>query len=77
MYIVIIFVIGYLAIALEHPIKINKTATALITGATCWALFALEKVNTLHLLPIPLKTRSVLVAVKSIKALLNQNYHIT
>jgi Na+/H+ antiporter NhaD/arsenite permease-like protein len=37
--IVIIFVIGYLAIALEHPIKINKTASALLTGVICWTLF--------------------------------------
>lgn len=36
-----VFVIGYLCIALEHPIKINKTASALITGVLCWALFAL------------------------------------
>ena len=41
-YIVMIFVIGYLAIALEHPIKINKTATALITGVICWTLLALD-----------------------------------
>lgn len=39
-YIVIIFIIGYLAIALEHPIKINKTASALLTGVVCWTLFA-------------------------------------
>jgi Na+/H+ antiporter NhaD/arsenite permease-like protein len=39
--IVAIFVIGYLAIALEHPIKINKTATALVTGVLCWTLFVL------------------------------------
>lgn len=41
-YIVLIFVLGYLAIALEHPLKINKTATALITGVLCWTLFALD-----------------------------------
>src|SRR5690349_649837 len=39
--IIVIFIIGYLLIALEHPIKINKTATALITGVLCWTLFAL------------------------------------
>ena len=36
--IVAIFVIGYLAIALEHPIKVNKTASALLTGVFCWTL---------------------------------------
>src|SRR5258706_15159733 len=41
-YIVLIFILGYLLIALEHPIKINKTATALVTGTLCWTLFALD-----------------------------------
>jgi Na+/H+ antiporter NhaD/arsenite permease-like protein len=40
--IVLIFVVGYIAIALEHPIKINKTATALVTGVACWTLFVLS-----------------------------------
>lgn len=39
-FIIFVFVIGYLLIALEHPIKINKTATALVTGVLCWTLFA-------------------------------------
>ncbi len=34
----IVFVIGYLAIALEHPLKINKAATALVTGVLIWVL---------------------------------------
>ncbi|MEI9918749.1 MAG: sodium:proton antiporter NhaD [Bacteroidota bacterium] len=38
---ILVFVVGYLAIALEHPIKINKTATALLTGVICWTIFAL------------------------------------
>lgn len=39
--IIAVFVIGYLGIALEHPIKINKTASAILTGVLCWTLFAL------------------------------------
>ena len=49
----IIFIVGYAAIALEHPIKINKAATALITGVLCWtvfALFAQDKHSPSHLL---------------------------
>ncbi len=38
--IVAVFVVGYILIALEHPIHINKTATALLTGVLCWTLFA-------------------------------------
>ena len=36
---VIIFVIGYLAIALEHPIKINKAASALLIGTLTWVAY--------------------------------------
>jgi len=45
-YIIVIFVLGYLAIALEHTIKVNKTASALITGVLCWTLFSLDHANT-------------------------------
>jgi len=40
--IIIIFVVGYLAIALEHPIKINKTASALVTAVVCWTIFTVS-----------------------------------
>ena len=38
---ILVFVVGYLAITLEHPIKINKTATALVTGILCWTIYIL------------------------------------
>ncbi|MFT3846006.1 MAG: sodium:proton antiporter NhaD [Lacibacter sp.] len=37
--ILIIFVLGYLAIAFEHPLKLNKAASALITGVLCWMIY--------------------------------------
>ena len=40
-----IFVIGYAAITLEHSIKINKSATALITAVLCWTLIVLNADN--------------------------------
>ena len=40
--IIIIFVLGYIAIALEHPLKINKAASALITGVVCWTIYMLQ-----------------------------------
>ena len=40
--IIIVFVIGYLAIAFEHPIKINKTASALVTAVICWTIFTVS-----------------------------------
>jgi len=40
-FVILVFLVGYLAIALEHPIKINKTASALLTGVICWTLYAM------------------------------------
>lgn len=37
--IIILFVVGYAAIAFEHPIKINKSASALLTGVLCWTVY--------------------------------------
>lgn len=35
---VFVFIAGYLCIALEHPLRIDKSATALITGVVCWVI---------------------------------------
>ena len=40
--IIVVFIIGYVCIALEHTIKVNKTASAILTGVICWTLFALS-----------------------------------
>ncbi len=40
--IIVIFCIGYLFIAFEHTVKINKTATALVTGVLCWTVYILN-----------------------------------
>ncbi|GHS91210.1 sodium:proton antiporter [Bacteroidia bacterium] len=37
---IVAFVIGYACIALEHPLHVNKSATALILGTLMWVLFA-------------------------------------
>lgn len=34
----LIFIAGYAAIAFEHTIRINKAATALVTGVLCWVV---------------------------------------
>ena len=39
--IIITFILGYFAITLEHSIKINKAATALVTGVICWTIYIL------------------------------------
>jgi Na+/H+ antiporter NhaD/arsenite permease-like protein len=35
----IVFILGYCAIACENIIKINKSAIALITGVSCWCIY--------------------------------------
>lgn len=39
--ILLTFVIGYIAITLEHGIKIDKAASALVTGGLCWTIYIL------------------------------------
>lgn len=39
---VVIFVVGYVGIALEHQIRINKAATALLIGVACWTVYMLD-----------------------------------
>jgi len=39
--IIIVFILGYAAIALEHPIKVDKAASALLTGVLCWTIYVL------------------------------------
>jgi len=41
-FIIALFIIGYLCITLEHPLKVNKTATALLTGVVCWTVYAVS-----------------------------------
>lgn len=42
---VIIFIIAYAAIALEHPIKINKSASALLGAGLLWTIYAVASSN--------------------------------
>lgn len=39
---VIVFVLAYAAIALEHPLKINKSASALLGAGLLWTVYALS-----------------------------------
>lgn len=47
-FLIIAFVLGYLAIALEHNIHINKAASALLTGGICWTIYTLS-VHDVHI----------------------------
>lgn len=50
LFIILVFVLGYLAIAFEHPINVNKTASALVTGVLCWTLYALSSQESIELI---------------------------
>ena len=49
--IVATFVIGYACIALEHPLRVNKTATALLLGVLLWTMYALSHAQFAGLIP--------------------------
>ena len=37
----VLFIVGYLAIALEHPLRVDKTASALLLGMLMWVIYAM------------------------------------
>ena len=48
-----IFILGYIAIAMEHVLKINKTAIALLIGTSCWAIYLMDLPDLLPADSIP------------------------
>ena len=40
--IIVTFILGYACIALEHPLKVNKTASALLLGVVVWVMYAMS-----------------------------------
>ncbi len=45
--VILTFIIGYLAIVFEHPLKLDKTVPALIMAALCWAFISLGELSLL------------------------------
>ena len=41
--IIITFILGYIAIALENTLKVNKAAIALVTGVLCWTIYIMAQ----------------------------------
>ncbi|MCR9064667.1 MAG: sodium:proton antiporter NhaD [Cytophagales bacterium] len=46
---ILVFVIGYLGIVLEHNISIDKSSSALLTGALCWTVVAFTTHDVDHM----------------------------
>lgn len=49
----VIFVLGYTAIAIEHTIRIDKAASALITGVLCWTIYVVGAMGIVDFEAIP------------------------
>jgi Na+/H+ antiporter NhaD/arsenite permease-like protein len=49
----VVFVLGYLAIALEHPLRVNKAASAILTGSIVWSILLLGRE---YIFPDPLES---------------------
>ena len=43
--VLIVFVLGYIAIAFEYTIKVNKTAVALFIAVLCWLIYFVGQVK--------------------------------
>jgi len=39
---IVVFVIAYAAIALEHPLKVNKSPSALLGAGVLWTIYAMS-----------------------------------
>ncbi|MEZ5196684.1 MAG: sodium:proton antiporter NhaD [Bacteroidales bacterium] len=46
---VVIFILGYTAIALEHPLKIDKAASAILLGVIMWVIFFIGRSDILSM----------------------------
>jgi Na+/H+ antiporter NhaD/arsenite permease-like protein len=44
--VIIIFIAGYTAIAFEQSLKLNKAASALLTGVLCWTVYSITGSST-------------------------------
>ncbi|HEX9601780.1 MAG TPA: sodium:proton antiporter NhaD [Mariniflexile sp.] len=49
----ITFIIGYIFIAFEHPFKIDKAASAILTGVLCWVILVLGQDAIFQTTPEP------------------------
>lgn len=48
--IILVFTLGYIAITLEHSIKINKSASAIIMAVLCWTIIMVNDANPNHII---------------------------
>lgn len=49
-FIILVFIVGYIAIAMEHFLHINKAASALLMGIICWVIYALYNAGNMPII---------------------------
>ena len=47
--ILVIFIVGYIGITTEHFLRIDKSAMALLTGVSCWALYFIHHASHIEI----------------------------
>lgn len=47
--VILCFIIGYIVIVFEHPLKLDKTVPALLMAAVCWALLSLGHLSVFEM----------------------------
>lgn len=72
---IVVFVLGYIAIALEHNIHVDKAASALITGTLCWAIYVLGAEGIVDFEVIPHFIKEMFAEEKGITAPLEVTQH--
>lgn len=60
---VVVFILGYVGIAMEHPLKVNKAATALLLASVLWTAYILSAQQFLPANPEFLKFQAEKVGV--------------
>ena len=49
---IVVFILGYAVIALEHPLRVNKSATALLLAVAMWVLFVIGGGEHVYTVPV-------------------------
>jgi Na+/H+ antiporter NhaD/arsenite permease-like protein len=59
--VVLCFILGYLVIVFEHPLRLDKTVPALLAGSLCWALISVGGLGVVDHLHQPGEIEGVLL----------------
>ena len=69
---IVVFVLGYACITLEHQLKIDKAAVALVTGILCWTIYVVGKEQIVDLNKVKDHAIALHILVKFQRQMINQ-----